>query len=992
MTAIDRTTYPHFTRPPTALELYDLYTPTTEDLAFARRVTRTPLHRFHLLVLLKVVQRLGYVPAHGDIPPEILAHIHPLADVPLAVLEVLPDDRTRRNHAKAIRRYLGIRRADHHVRQQIVKALHTAATHMDNPADLINAAIEEVIRHRYELPAYSTFDDLAQQIRTQVNTTLFQQVLDHLTPAQQRNLDAMLQVAPLLGRSGFARLKDPPPRASFRHLDGWLARIQWLDSLGDVGSLLDHILPRKIQHLAAEAKALDLADLQPDRMDDAKRYTLLLCLCVQTQRRTRDQVVDMFLKRITRMHQSGRDKLAKLRDDHRTTTAELIDVLASVVQTTDDATNDQHLGAAIRGVLTEHGGIPSLRTACAAIAAYHSNNYYPLMTTYFSRYRPLFFRLLRALDLHATTTDSGVMPALEFLLANEQRRATYLPADVDLDFASELWQRTVTVRTKTITRYLRQPLEVCLFSTLADALKAGDIAVAGAEKYADYRAQLLPWDTCAPQVATYCATIDLPPTAAQMVADLKAQLQTRARAVDLAYPDNAYLSITADGVASLKRIVAQPVLDGLAQFEAALENEIADRNLLDILGNVAQWTQFTRHFGPPSGGDSKLPDAVERAVMTVFGYGCNLGPAQTARHTRGRWTADMIATMNRQHTTVRKLEAANRDVINAFHRLVLPTFWGNPNVAVADGTHVEMPYNRLLAEQHIRYGAYGGIIYQHISDRYIALFSRFIACGMWEAVYILDGLISNTTDIQPDIVHADTQGQATPVFGLAYLLGIQLLPRIRHWKDLVFVRPTKEETYTHLDPLFRGVADWDLIERHWDDMLQVVISIKAGTLLPSAILQRLGTYSRKNKLYQAFSALGYVLRTLFLLEYISSLSLRQEITAKTNKLESFHAFSDWLTFGGDGVLSDRDPDDQEKRLKYRELVANAVMYQNTVDLTAALSRMGAKGILITPALLGTLSPYLTRHIKRFGDYVVDLSRPVAPVDVGAYLIHRFSSG
>ena len=160
MTAIDRTTYPHFTRPPTALELADLYTPTVDDVAFAHRVTRHPLHRFHLLVLLKVVQRLGYVPAHDAIPHEILAHMQPLVDVPVAVLQLLPDERTRRNHAKAIRRYLGIRRADHHVRQQIAKALHTAATHMDNPADLINAAIEEVIRRRYELPAYSTFDDL----------------------------------------------------------------------------------------------------------------------------------------------------------------------------------------------------------------------------------------------------------------------------------------------------------------------------------------------------------------------------------------------------------------------------------------------------------------------------------------------------------------------------------------------------------------------------------------------------------------------------------------------------------------------------------------------------------------------------------------------------------------------------------------------------------------------------------------------------------------
>ena len=60
---------------------------------------------------------------------------------------------------------------------------------------------------------------------------------------------------------------------------------------------------------------------------------------------------------------------------------------------------------------------------------------------------------------------------------------------------------------------------------------------------------------------------------------------------------------------------------------------------------------------------------------------------------------------------------------------------------------------------------------------------------MWEAVYILDGLLKNASDIQPDIVYADTQRQNAPVFGLAYLLEIQLMPRIRNWQDLVFARP-----------------------------------------------------------------------------------------------------------------------------------------------------------------------------------------------------------
>src|SRR6267378_635496 len=77
----------------------------------------------------------------------------------------------------------------------------------------------------------------------------------------------------------------------------------------------------------------------------------------------------------------------------------------------------------------------------------------------------------------------------------------------------------------------------------------------------------------------------------------------------------------------------------------------------------------------------------------------------------------------------------------------------------------------------------GGIGYYHVSDTYIALFSSFIACGVWEAVHILDGLLENRSEIRPDTLHADTQGQSETVFGLAYLLAIQLMPRIRNWKD-----------------------------------------------------------------------------------------------------------------------------------------------------------------------------------------------------------------
>ena len=91
------------------------------------------------------------------------------------------------------------------------------------------------------------------------------------------------------------------------------------------------------------------------------------------------------------------------------------------------------------------------------------------------------------------------------------------------------------------------------------------------------------------------------------------------------------------------------------------------------------------------------------------------------------------------------------------------------------------------------------------------------------------------------------------------------MPRIRSWQDLHLFRPDANARYEHVE---------DLIEAHLPDMLRVVLSIRAGRLLPSAILRRLATYSRKNRLYFAFRELGRAIRTAFLLRYISSIELR----------------------------------------------------------------------------------------------------------------------
>lgn len=347
------------------------------------------------------------------------------------------------------------------------------------------------------------------------------------------------------------------------------------------------------------------------------------------------------------------------------------------------------------------------------------------------------------------------------------------------------------------------------------------------------------------------------------------------------------------------------------------------------------------------------------------GYGCNLGPAQTSKHMRSLVTPHMLSFVNRRHVTAQKIDAAIRDILNQYNTLSLPKLWGDGKTAAADGTKFDLYEENLLSEYHIRYGGYGGIAYHHISDTYIALSSHFIPCGVWEAVYIIDGLLKNKSDIQPDTLHADTQGQSTPVFALAYLLRINLMPRIRNWKDLIFFRPSEDTVYEHIDPLFSDTVDWDLLETHWKDLLQVVLSIKEGKILPSTLLRKLSNESKKNRLYQAFRELGRVVRTVFLLKYISDITLREQITASTNKVEAYNGFSKWLFFGGDGVIAENDPEEQEKRIKYNDLVANAVIFQNVIDITLILRDLIKEGQTLFRNDAEALSPYLTKHVKLY---------------------------
>jgi hypothetical protein len=606
--SIERTAYPRFKAALSAQELQTLYAPTEEEREFVATYARTDTQQLTLLTLLKCHQSLGSLPAFETIPTSIRQYLcQQLHLPPETEFHTAKNLRSRYRHL--IRGYLAVTAyADggpRVVEQRVTEAVST----MSDPADLINVAIEHLIQQRFELPAFQTLDRLVSHVRYEVHQTLYTRMTATLSAAQKTRLDALISVH--AGRSEFTRIKDTPRRATLKHLRQWTERLTWLESIMAPQPFLRGIAHTKIQQFAAKAAALDLGDIRAI-LHGPRRWSLLLCFLHHAQVQTRDQLVDMLLKRMRHTTNAAKERLKELHEQHRALEEQMLAVFAEVLDHTIDIPEDEEatLGHSVRRLLQTYGGAEALRERYEQVSAYHHDNYRPLMWGFYRPYRAELFRLSHLLTFRLATHHHALLDALAFIQRFQHAPGDYVPAEISLDFASVRWHALIRTQRHMETVLKRRSLEVCVFSYLDAGLRCGDVYVEGSEAYADYRQQLLPWDQCVPRLPAYCQALQFAPTATEFVAALRERLRQVAQRVDAAYPANTALTIDEDGTPHLKRLPAQPLPDDLPALEALLKARLTERHLLDVLKNVQYWVGYTRHFGPPSGADPKLAEPV----------------------------------------------------------------------------------------------------------------------------------------------------------------------------------------------------------------------------------------------------------------------------------------------------------------------------------------------------------------------------------------------
>ena len=564
MTSIERTAYPQFRRLTSARVLHVFFTPAEDEVAWARERTETPGALLALLVDLKCFQKMARFCSREEIPQAVTDHVrHCLGLSP----EVEPDHgaaRTARWHRGQVRKRQGVTRDPRRARTLAETAIREAAQVRNHPPDLINVALERIVEASLELPAYSTLDEMAATIRTEVNETIFAGIAARMGPEGRQRAQGLLAMAGADGRSMFNRLKKPARRATWSRFKAQAGYLTEVDELGDTARWLEGVAPGKVADFAGEAAAQDVDTLS--RYGDDKRLALVACLVHTARMQARDDLAEMLCKRVASIVKKAKTELEEIRLRQRAVSERLIGTYRTVLEhlDPDGETASQDPGqeaARAVAVVEEAGGFAAQLSDIEEVSAYHGDNYEVLVARFFRKDRAVMFELAGKLDLVAASSDASVLAALEHARAYHAARRDYIPlpppaggeaAGSEIAFASGNWQRAVTDR-RHPGMVVRRHFEAMVFTYLAEELRTGDIAITGAGEYADWRASLLPWTECEPLLEEFCAEAGLPAMAAGFTERLRHAHLDAAGALDAGYEDNADLVIGEDGVPALKR-------------------------------------------------------------------------------------------------------------------------------------------------------------------------------------------------------------------------------------------------------------------------------------------------------------------------------------------------------------------------------------------------------------------------------------------------------
>lgn len=935
-----------------------------QDLVVARR---RDANRIGFAVQLALLRYPGVALAQLEQLVEPLVHwLAQQLDIPAGPFEgYARRPQTMTDHARLLASALGLRPPRTADLPMMIEAAAQVAWSTDRGQPIAAAIVAALRSACVILPAVGVVERAAIAGRARARTRAMNALLSGVSDRQIAQIDALLVLDPSVNVTPFAWLKAMPIAPKADHVRELLDRLKRVRDIGLLSEITGRVHEERLRQFVREGHASDAHQL--GRYTAHRRRAILVATVLDLEMRLTDAVLDMVDKLVGGFFAKARNATRRnyvasagsvgrlMRLFHAT-----IDALAAAQESKEDAFEAVDDAVGWSRLLEVRPEVAELANVAVEDPLIRAADRWKTLR----KFAPA---LIEALEFRATRASDPMLAALKLLVDLHQAGKREIPSDAPMPFRKE-WRRLV-MQDGSPSRRL---YEMAILATLRDKLRSGDIWVERSSSYRRFDSYLLP-PTAVPAAA---AEMKLPATADEWLATRGAELDRRLKrfARRLHKADLEGIEFKDDRL-HITPVKATATPEARA-FADGIEMMMPRARITEVLHEVNRATGFASAFTNLRTGEKCEDENALLAAILADATNLGLGRMAAASHgvTRDKlvWTADAYI---RPET----YKAALAKIIDAHHALPIARIWGDGSTSSSDRQFFRSGKRGDTAgDVNARYGVDPGLgFYTHVSDQHGPFNVRVMSATSHEAPYVLDGLMHHGTGLTINTHYTDTGGASDHVFILCTMLGFRYCPRLRDFPDRKFACIEPVTAYKELQPLFGRRVRVDVIREHWDDILRLVVSLQAGTVLPSAMLKRLAAFQRQNQLDLALQELGRIERTLFMLDWLESPQLRQRCQAGLNKSEQRHVLAQVICTFKQGRIADRGQDTQQFRASGLNLAIAAIVHWNSTYMADAIGHLRATGKTVPPELLAHTSPLTWEHIAFSGDFLWDRAAATA---------------
>jgi TnpA family transposase len=204
-------------------------------------------------------------------------------------------------------------------------------------------------------------------------------------------------------------------------------------------------------------------------------------------------------------------------------------------------------------------------------------------------------------------------------------------------------------------------------------------------------------------------------------------------------------------------------------------------------------------------------------------------------------------------------------------------------------------------------------------------------------------LYNNTSDIKPERHSTDTHGTNQVNFWILHVFGYQFAPRYRdlHKKIDGLVGPKHPHHYRErLIKPARKAYD-ALIVKEWPNIQRIMASLAQKDVTQATIVRKLASYARQNQTKKALWELENICRTLYILDFMDDVHLRQSVQKALNRGEAYHRFRRAVAFVNGGKFRVKTEAEQQIWNECARLITNAIIYYNMALLSKVYAQKAA---------------------------------------------------